>query len=99
MTTACVPSLLRPVLGKARHLGQAGADWLARLPETLGHLEHQWSLSIGKPLPGGTAAYVAPVRRADGSFTAQADTPARAEGRGDVKLLDPHDDVPRGENA
>ena len=101
----CFPGIPHHVLVKARHLGRAGADLLARLPETLGHLEHQWSLSIGKPLPRETAAYVAPVRRADGtaavlklmlpdgSFAAQADTLARADGWGSVRLLDRDDDI------
>lgn len=83
----------RHVQLKAGQLGQAGAIWLTRRPETLGHRGHRWPRSIGDPLAGGTAAYVVPVRRADGRAAAQAVTLARAEGRSCVKPLDRNDDV------
>ena len=44
------------------------AAWLARLPDTLGDLEHRWSLTFGAPFDGGEAscAWVAPVALAAG---------------------------------
>lgn len=47
-----------------------GAAWLGRLPGTLRELERRWSLTLGPPFDGPevSAAWVAPVRRADGTF-------------------------------
>lgn len=44
-----------------------GADWLRRLPTLIGELVLQWSLVLDSPFDGASAAWVAPVRRADGS--------------------------------
>lgn len=46
-----------------------GAAWLGRLPGTLRELERRWSLTLGPPFDGPevSAAWVAPVRRADGT--------------------------------
>lgn len=45
------------------------AEWLARLPETVRHLERRWSLTLGVPFDGEEAscAWVAPVGLADGT--------------------------------
>jgi streptomycin 6-kinase len=38
--------------------------WLARLSETIGRLEMEWSLGVGEPFqPGGRTAWVAPATR------------------------------------
>lgn len=44
--------------------------WLERLPGVLRNLERRWSLAIGSPFDGPevSAAWVAPVRRADGTW-------------------------------
>lgn len=45
------------------------AAWLRRLPDTLRDLERRWSLTLGAPFEGEevSCAWVAPVRRADGT--------------------------------
>jgi streptomycin 6-kinase len=80
-------------------LGAAGAAWSASLPEVLAGLERDWSIVVGRGLPGGSASYVARARRADGSravvkvavtgegWTEQVATLDRAAGRGYVRLL------------
>jgi streptomycin 6-kinase len=47
----------------------AGRSWLRRLPEVLRDLSSRWSLSLAAPFNGEdtSSAWVAPVRRADGS--------------------------------
>jgi streptomycin 6-kinase len=48
--------------------GEPEREWLAALPETVAELVERWSLKVGAPYqPGGSAAWVAPVTRADGS--------------------------------
>ena len=47
-------------------LGDAGAQWVARLPDILSDLAARWSITIGAPLPGGSASYVALAATADG---------------------------------
>jgi streptomycin 6-kinase len=84
---------------KAAQLGDAGAAWLSDLPDLIADLERRWSITIGEPLNGGTAAYVARTRTADGNdavvklslpdpaFARQIRTLAAARGRGYVRLL------------
>lgn len=43
-----------------------GADWHRALPATLAELEELWSVRIGRPLPGGSASYVAEATTRDG---------------------------------
>ena len=58
-----------------------GAEqWLADLPELVGSLLREWSLTLGPAFTGGTEAFVAAVTQADG-------TPAV------LKLLVPRDDL------
>ena len=45
-----------------------GPTWLRRLPTLIGELILRWSLVLDSPFEGVSAAWVAPVRRADGSF-------------------------------
>jgi streptomycin 6-kinase len=92
--------VLAPVVReKAAQLGDAGAAWLSRLPDIIDDLEQRWSITIGEPLHGGTASYVARTRTVDGrdavvklsvpdpAFTRQIQTLAAARGRGYVRLL------------
>jgi len=46
---------------------RGGATWLRRLPTLIGELILRWSLVLDSPFDGASAAWVAPVRRADGS--------------------------------
>ncbi|HLN16408.1 MAG TPA: aminoglycoside phosphotransferase family protein [Acidimicrobiales bacterium] len=47
--------------------GQLGATrWLDELPELIDRLEHDWSITVEEPLGGGTEAFVAVARLADG---------------------------------
>ena len=42
--------------------------WVAALPRTVADLQERWSLQLGEPFqPGGSTAWVAPARRADGT--------------------------------
>src|SRR5674476_1642683 len=60
--------VLPPVVReKAAQLGNAGAAWLSGLPALINDLERRWSVTIGEPLNGGTASYVARTRTADGT--------------------------------
>lgn len=61
-------SLLSPVVRlKAESLGDEGRRWLAELPELVDELERQWAITVETPLGGGTAAFVARARAADGA--------------------------------
>src|SRR5436305_11478321 len=46
-----------------------GEAWLQRLPEAVGDVEYEWSLTLGTPFDGEevSCAWVAPVTRADGT--------------------------------
>ena len=80
-------------------MGAEGADWTATLPEVVAGLERDWSITVVRGLPGGSASYVARVRQADGSpavlkvalddegWPAQVATLERAAGRGYARLL------------
>lgn len=80
-------------------LGEEGAAWLAGLPKTVADLERRWAITVEQPLAGGTAAFVARVRQADGraavlkvaipdtGFPDQARTLRLARGRGYARLL------------
>lgn len=47
---------------------RGGRDWLVRLPELVAGYEQRWAIRVGRAFsPGGTASYVAPATRADGS--------------------------------
>ena len=80
-------------------LGPVGQQWLEALPGVLDQLATQWSLQIGRALPGGSASYVVGATTADGrsvvakvalpdpGLDAQVATLERAAGRGYVQLL------------
>jgi streptomycin 6-kinase len=91
-----VPTLVRQ---KAASLGEEGEAWLAGLPDVIAHLEERWSVTVGEALGGGSAAFVARARTADGGeavlkvalpaphFRVQAQVLERARGRGYARLL------------
>lgn len=93
---AKIPHLVRQ---KALRLGHRGEQWLAGLPDLIADLERAWTITVGEPLAGGSAAYVARARTAAGEegvlkiaipeygFADQARTLANAQGRGYVRLL------------
>lgn len=54
------------LLISARALGAAGSRWLDDLPDILAGLAADWSISYGRPLDGGNAAYVIEAVMADG---------------------------------
>ena len=95
------PVRLQPLArAKVASLGAAGTAWLDGLPGQLLELEQQWSLTLGRALPGGSSSYVVRARTADGrdavlklslpdpGFPAQVATLRRAGGRGYVALLE-----------
>jgi streptomycin 6-kinase len=99
---------VQPVVrAKARSLGAAGTAWLDGLPGLVAELERRWSVQVVESLTGGTSAYVALARTADGDhvvlkvavpdrdFADEIGTLERAGGHGYVRLL-AHDAV---ENA
>ena len=49
--------------------GQAGIEWLERLPALIADVEHRWSLEAGPPFPGIWANWVTPATLADGTPT------------------------------
>ncbi len=91
---------LNPVVReRAAQLGDIGTAWASALPDLIADLELRWAITIGEPLGGGTAAYVARARTADGEdavvklavpdpeFARQIRTLAAAQGAGYVRLL------------
>lgn len=48
-------------------LGEVGRAWVDRLPRVLAELEAMWEVRIGRPLPGGSASYVARATGRDGT--------------------------------
>lgn len=66
---------------KAAASEQGRAGWLDRLPGVVADLEWRWSLKVGPPFePGGSAAWVAPVRSPSGDDLV-------------LKLVWPHDEA------
>ncbi|MCY7396902.1 MAG: aminoglycoside phosphotransferase family protein [Nocardioides sp.] len=51
---------------KVASLGDVGAAWVASLPQTLDALSRAWGLTLGRPLPGGSASYVVAARTVTG---------------------------------
>ena len=47
--------------------GDAGQEWLDRLPETIASCAERWSLRVGEPLDDLSVNWVAPAVRADGT--------------------------------
>jgi streptomycin 6-kinase len=94
------PIRLQP-LARARveSLGEVGAAWAATLPARLAETAAQWSLTLGRPRPGGSSSYVVSARTRDGrdvvlkmampapGLDEQVEALRRADGRGYVRLL------------
>ena len=61
------PIRLQP-LARARvaSLGEVGAAWAATLPARLAEAADRWSLTLGRPRPGGSSSYVVSARTLDG---------------------------------
>ncbi len=80
--------------------GEAGAEWLRRLPDLLASCARRWSLALLPPFPDLSYNYVAPVRLADGSpavlkmclpnpeLRAEIEALRLFDGQGIAKLLD-----------
>jgi streptomycin 6-kinase len=87
------------VASKLAQEGLVGERWMAGLADLVADLEREWSVSVTEPLSGGSAAYVARVRTAEGGdavlklvipgagFASQARTLEAACGRGYAALL------------
>ena len=90
-------------------MGESGRVWSAALPGLIADLEREWSVMVGRPIPGGSASYVARAVRADGSvavlkialiadgWAEQVATLARADGQGYARLFEV--DLPRRASA
>lgn len=92
------PRLQPLTRARLRTLGPAGAAWTAALPVVLAELCEQWSLTLGRSLPGGSGSYVTSASRAgvpcvlkvvvdDVDLRDQIEVLQRAQGRGYVRLL------------
>jgi streptomycin 6-kinase len=90
-----LPPRLQPLTKhRLAAMGEPGRAWVAALPELLARLEQQWSITLGRAIPGGSDSYVAKARLADGTaavvkvtiaevgWADQVATLERAEGRG-----------------
>jgi streptomycin 6-kinase len=80
-----VPDIVRR---RAESEGLTGRDWLASLDDNLFELEHDWGLTIGQAISGGSTAFVAQATDATGqSFIIKLPTPASLLGRHEVMVL------------
>jgi streptomycin 6-kinase len=78
MDPVAVPERL---MASVRALGPAGFRWLADLPDILASLAADWSISYGRPLGGGNAAYVVEAVATDGRpLIAKLALPAGVDG-------------------
>lgn len=80
--------------------GDAGAEWVRKLPDLIAQCERRWSLSLLSPFPGLWYNYVSPARRRDGSdavlkvcypdreFRTEVEALRLYDGRGAVQMLD-----------
>ena len=94
------PRLQPLTRARVAQLGDGGAAWHRALPVVLTELEHHWSLTLGRSLPGGSASYVVAARTSSGTEVVvkvclpgfglddQVATLLRADGRGYARLLD-----------
>lgn len=63
--TVTVP---RPLAQNIAQLhGEAGTQWLRRLPRVIADCERRWSIEALPPFPNLSYSYIAPARRADGT--------------------------------
>ena len=56
-----------PAVVRAKALAAGAGPWLRDLPELVAQLEQDWSMSVGRPYPHGTEAFVAEATLADGA--------------------------------
>ncbi len=80
--------------------GEAGADWLSRLPETIAECEQRWHLQVMPPFAALSYNYVAPVSCINGTeavlklgvphqeFSAEMEALRAYDGGGVVRLLE-----------
>lgn len=54
------------VASRAKAAGSVGETWIKDLDDQIAELEEQWDIAVGKPLSGGTHAYVANAIGQDG---------------------------------
>jgi streptomycin 6-kinase len=63
-----IPQLLAEAVTEDADRYPARREWLNALPRRIDDLAEAWELQVGDPYePGGTAAWIAPARRADGA--------------------------------
>ena len=79
MAPVAVPERL---LTSVRALGPLGSRWLAELPDILAGLAADWSITYGRPLGGGNAAYVVEMTELAHSIAALVATNRSAEANG-----------------
>ena len=91
-----VPTLVRQ---RVEHLGVVGSEWLQTLPRLVAEIEVSWTIRVGQAVPGGSAAFVAPVVTSRGEpatlkiavpgsgFDEQVTVLEDAHGRGYVRLI------------
>jgi streptomycin 6-kinase len=84
---------------RAQQSGPHAQHWLQDLPELIQDLEREWRVRIGPALSGGSEAFVATARTADGveavvklampgsDFLREIDTLLRARGKGYAQVL------------
>ena len=101
-----MPAVPDVVRARATAAGPAGERWLTELPRTLAALQESWGITVGEPLPGGSASYVVRARTAGGvpvvvklavpdpAFVRLVRALEAAAGNGYVRLL--AQDVDRG---
>jgi len=76
--------------------GEAGDDWLDRLPQRIADAEQRWSLTIGDPYePGGFTSFVAPAVTSVGDDVTYKITIPHDEALGEAEALRAY----RGEGA
>lgn len=88
MTEGLRFSVPEPVRRRAISEGASGEAWLDGLDVVVASLEEDWHLTIGEPLPGGTAAFCAEATNSTGDvFVIKLTTPASAIGRHEADVL------------
>jgi len=76
------------VLGKAQALGPPGRRWLRNVPDLIGTLERDWDLEVGAAFHGGSAAYVAAAKMADGTAAIlKLHIPGYEDPAGEIRVL------------
>jgi streptomycin 6-kinase len=58
---------LVPAAVRERAKAAGAVSWLDALPALVAGLEHDWSVTVGRPYEGSTEAFVAQARLSDGT--------------------------------